>query len=84
MVTHKIANDFIRKYNKHISIKNYSKLKLDEKMRKIDVHVKRVGGALEEEWRLAKTGQSKKKKKKRTTKELEDAANLLGLSNARK
>ena len=37
-ITHKVADAFIRKYNKHIAIKNYSKMKLDAKIKAIDSH----------------------------------------------
>ena len=35
MPTHKIANNFIRKYNKEFSIKGYSKLKISDKLKLI-------------------------------------------------
>ena len=50
MPTHKVANDFIRKYNKNIAIKNYSKLRLNEKLSKIETHTKRVGGKMKTDW----------------------------------
>ena len=42
MVSHKIANDFIRKYNKEFAIKGYSKLKIQDKLRLIQNKVKSV------------------------------------------
>ena len=43
-ITHKVADAFIRKYNKHFAIKNYSKMKLDAKIKAIDSHTQRAGG----------------------------------------
>ena len=36
MPTHKVANDFIRKYNKEFAIKGYSKMKIHEKLKLIE------------------------------------------------
>ena len=45
-ITHKQADGFIRKYNQHFSIKNYSKMKLETKIKAIDSHTSRIGGAV--------------------------------------
>ena len=70
MPTHKIANDFIRKYNKNIAIKNYSKLRLGEKVNKIETHTKRVGGKMKTDWESAKSKHSSTKKKKKITRKM--------------
>ena len=50
MPTHKITNDFIRKYNKTFAIKGYSKLPISEKIALVRKHVDKVGGAMKTEW----------------------------------
>ncbi len=42
MPTHKIANDFIRKYNKELAIKGYSRLSVKEKTALIEKRLKEV------------------------------------------
>ena len=91
MPTHKVANDFIRKYNKNIAIKNYSKLRLSEKLNKIETHTKRVEGKMKTDWESEKTKHLSKKKKKKVTRKVrvktenEDDAihNLTGLRGLR-
>lgn len=84
-ITHKVADAFIRKYNKHFAIKNYSKMKLDAKIKAIDSHTARAGGQLRQEWSTARraaflhrssTGRGKKKKK---TPGAEDLVALMGM-----
>ena len=41
-MTHKKANDFIKKWNKDLMIKNYSKLKIKEKMDLIEKRLKEI------------------------------------------
>ena len=82
MPTHKVANDFIRKYNKNIAIKNYSKLRLNEKLSKIETHTKRVGGKMKTDWETAKSkhlSTKKKKTVKRTRREVDAIFNLADL-----
>ena len=77
-ITHKVADTFIRKYNKHIAIKNYSKMKLDAKIKAIDSHTQRAGGQLRQEWtttRRAAFSHRRGKKAKKTP----GAENLVGL-----
>ena len=50
MPTHKITNEFIRKYNKAFAIKRYSKLPISEKIALVRKHVDKVGGAMKTEW----------------------------------
>ena len=50
MPTHKITNEFIRKYNKTFAIKGYSKLPISEKIALVRKHVDKVGGAMKTEW----------------------------------
>ena len=49
-ITHKQADGFIRKYNQHFSIKNYSKMKLETNIKAIDSHTSRIGGAVKADW----------------------------------
>ena len=70
MPTHKVANDFIRKYNKHIAIKNYSKLRLGEKLNKIETHTKRAGGKMKTDWESEKSKHLSKQKKKKVTRKM--------------
>ena len=91
MPTHKVANDFIRKYSKNIVITNYSKLRLNEKLSKIETHTKRVGGKMKTDWESEKSKHLSKKKKKKVTRKVrvkienEDDAihNLTGLRGSR-
>ena len=36
MPSHKVANEFIRKYNKEFAIKGYSKMKIHDKLKLIE------------------------------------------------
>ena len=82
MPTHKVASDFIRKYNQHIAMKNYSKLRLGEKLNKIETHTKRAGGKIKTDWETAKSkhlSTKKKKTVKRTRREVDAIFNLADL-----
>mgnify|MGYP003634814618 FL=1 len=50
-MTHKKANDFIRKWNKELAIKGYSKMKLPEKMMLIEKRLKEVKSSMIETMR---------------------------------
>tara|TARA_R110000787_G_scaffold248821_4_gene354413 strand:+ start:1149 stop:2315 length:1167 start_codon:yes stop_codon:yes gene_type:complete len=50
MPTHKITNEFIRKYNKEFAIKGYSKMTVAEKTTAIQNAVNKTGGAMKAEW----------------------------------
>ena len=50
MPTHKITNEFIRKYNKEFAIRGYSKMTVAEKTTAIQNAVNKTGGAMKAEW----------------------------------
>ena len=50
MPTHKVANEFIRKYNKEFAVKGYSKLRLVDKLKVIESKTKTRGGSVQSEW----------------------------------
>ena len=60
-MTHKKANDFIKKWNKDLMIKNYSKLKIKEKTDLIEKRLKEIKSEniniMKSEWK----GKPKKK-----------------------
>ena len=56
MPTHKVANGFIRKYNKKFAIKGYSKLKLEDKLKLIESKTKARGGYIQNEWKGIMSG----------------------------
>ena len=84
-ITHKVADAFIRKYNKHFAIKNYSKMKLDAKIKAIDSHTARAGGQLRQEWSTARRAaflhksRSRRGRKAKKTPGAEDLVGLMGM-----
>jgi hypothetical protein len=52
MPTHKITNEFIRKYNKQFAIKGYSKLSVSEKVKTIQNYVGKPGmSGMKRDWK---------------------------------
>ena len=52
MPTHKITNEFIRKYNKQFAIKGYSKMSVSEKVATIQTHVGKPGmSGIKRDWK---------------------------------
>ena len=79
-ITHKVADAFIRKFNKHFAIKNYSNMKLDAKIKPIDSHTQRVGGQPRQEWtaRQRAAFTHKRSTRKRRNTDAEDLVALMG------
>ena len=81
-ITHKVADAFIRKFNKHFSIKNYSKMKLDAKVKAIDSHTQRAGGQPRQEWsakqRAAFAHKQRSRRKEKKTPGAEYLVALMG------
>ena len=50
MPTHKVANAFIRKYNKEFAIKGYSKMNIHDKLKLIDKKLKHSNRDIRKEW----------------------------------
>jgi hypothetical protein len=84
-ITHKEADKFIRKYNKHFAIKNYSKMKLDAKIQAIDTHTQRVGGHPKQAWEMKKNDHKKtmNKRNERSAKKF-SAENLVALAGRKR
>jgi hypothetical protein len=52
MPTHKITNEFIRKYNKQFAIKGYSKMSVSEKVKTIQNYVGKPGmSGMKRDWK---------------------------------
>ena len=51
---HKEANAFIKRYNKEVAFRGYSKLTLAAKNARIEAHVLKVGGAIQADWKRTK------------------------------
>ena len=52
MPTHKITNEFIRKYNKQFAIKGYSKMSVSEKVKTIQNYVGKPGmSGMKHDWK---------------------------------
>jgi hypothetical protein len=56
MPTHKLANDFIKKWNKTLAIKGYSKMKVTEKVALIEKRLKEVKSQMVENMKKEWTG----------------------------
>jgi hypothetical protein len=72
MVSHKVANTFIRKYNNHFQIKGYSKLNIVDKKKLIESKLRSLSSdsvrQARSEWQTLKEGLSKTSVKKAPTK----------------